>query len=170
MYNPTSGDQKQEYLELHNFGGTDVRLYDANEGLPWRFNDGIDYKFPDYPGFTIPAGGYVLIVKDTTSYIETYGMPPFGVLILGPYDGWLSNSGEKVELARPGDMDEFGVRHWIRVERVAYSDGSHPEDQPGNIDLWPTEPDGGGTALGRIRADLYGNDPNNWQPAAPPGL
>jgi hypothetical protein len=45
---------------------------------------------------------------------------------------------------------------------VGYSDGSHPEDKPGSVDLWPTEADGGGKSLSRKVASLYGNDPNNW--------
>ena len=168
MYNPQSGDQKQEFIEVHNFGSGAVTLYDANENLPWKFTDGIDYTFADYPGLTLGAGKYLILAKDVSAYISEYGLPPFGVFLLGPYDGWLSNSGENVELSRPGDMDEFGVRHYIRVERVGYSDGSHPGGEPGDVDLWPTQPDGGGASLSRITMSLYGNDPNNWTPADPP--
>ena len=167
MYNPASGDQRQEYIELHNFGSTAVTLYDSNENEPWKFTDGVDYTFPDYPGLTIPAGGYVLIVKDLTAYMDEYGMPPFGVTILGPYSGSLSNSSEKLELSRPGDVDLYGLRHYIRVDRVNYSDSSHPEDSPEDIDLWPAEPDGGGKSLTRDLPDRYGNDPNNWIAATP---
>ncbi|MBN2272229.1 MAG: lamin tail domain-containing protein, partial [Sedimentisphaerales bacterium] len=168
MYNPASGDQKQEFIELHNIGAGPVTLYDSNESLPWKFTDGINYTFAGYPGLTISAGKYVVLVKDLTAYIDEYGMPPFGVVLLGPYGGWLSNSGEDVELSRPGDLDEFGVRHYIRVERVGYSDGFHPGGEPGDVDLWPTEPDGGGASLHRISDGLYGNDPNNWTGANPP--
>ena len=165
MYNPASGDQRQEYIELHNFGSTAVTLYDSNEGEPWKFTDGVDYTFPDYPGLTISAGGYVLIVKDIPAYINEYGVPPSGVMLLGSYGGNLSNSGEKLKLSRPGDVDEFGIRYYIRVEQVNYGDGSHHEDAPGGIDLWPTEADGGGMSLRRIDTTLYGNDPNNWTAA-----
>ena len=168
MYNPASGDERQEFIELHNVGATNVALYDSNEGLPWKFTDGIDYTFPDYPGFTIVAGGYVMIVKDVTSYIGEYGMPPFGVTLLGPYDGRLSNAGEKLELSMPGDMDEYGTqRFYIRADRVNYSDGSHHGDAPGGVDSWPMEADGGGMSLTRNVMSLYGNDPNNWTAATP---
>ncbi|MHC4687915.1 MAG: hypothetical protein ACYTEW_26950 [Planctomycetota bacterium] len=66
----------------------------------------------------------------------------------------------------PGDEDA-GTRYYIRVDRVSYSDGSHPEDCPGGVDFWPTEPDGNGLSLTRIDPNLYGNDPNNWQAASP---
>jgi len=170
MYNPQSGDQKQEFVELHNFGAADVTLYDSDEDLPWKFTDGIDYTFPDYPGITIAAGAYLLVAKDITAYIAEYGMPPFGVTILGPYEGSLSNAGERLELGKPGDIDELGVRQYIRVERINYSDGSHHEDfeqLPPPLDPWPTEPDGQGNSLNRAYSQLYANDPDNWTPAPP---
>jgi len=168
MYNPQSGDQKQEFVELRNIGPAAVTLYDFNEAEPWKFTNGIDYTFSGYPGVTVPAGGYVLIVPDVAAYIAKYGMPPAGVIMLGAYDGKLSNSGEKLELSMPGDIDEFGMRHYIRADRVDYSDGSHPADSPGGVDLWPTGPDGGGASLSRVTAQLYSNDPNNWAASSPP--
>jgi len=71
-------------------------------------------------------------------------------------------------LSMPGDTDKFGRRHYIMVDRVVYSDGSHPEDCPGDVDLWPTEADGGAAALTRILPERYGNDPNNWAAGVPP--
>ena len=86
--------------------------------------------------------------------------------ILGPYSGSLNNAGERLELSMPGDVDEFGIRYYIRVDRVGYSDGSHPEDCPGpadcRVDLWPTTPDGDGESLTRKVSSDYGNDPDNW--------
>jgi len=162
MYNPASGDQKQEYVELHNIGSTAVALCDPNEGLGWMFTDGIEFTFPRCPGFTIPAGGYLLLAKDVGAYLAEYGAPPPGVRIVGPYDGKLSNSGEKLELSMPGDVDVYGRQCYIRLDRVNYSDGLHPEDTPDNIDLWPTEANGSGKSLTRKAPALYGNDPNNW--------
>jgi len=171
MYNPQSGDQNQEFIELHNISSEPVTLYDFAEEAPWRLTNGVSCTFPDYPGVTINPGGYLVVVKDVPSYIDAYGLPPFGVLILGPYGGSLDNSGEKVELSSPGDIDNTGVRHYIRVDMVNYSDGSHPENCPGDIDYWPVEPDGGGSSLDRIYPELYGNDPNNWRSRPPtPGL
>jgi len=67
----------------------------------------------------------------------------------------------------PGDADESGTPYYIRVDRVNYSDGSHPEDCPGGVDLWPTAPDGGGKSLTRKVLTDYGNDPDNWTTAIP---
>jgi hypothetical protein len=89
------------------------------------------------------------------------------VQIFGPYDGKLSNSGERLELSMPGDLDEFSVRQYIRIDRVNYSDGSHADDCPGGVDLWPTAADGTGASLGRLLVPLYGNDPTNWLGLSP---
>ena len=71
-----------------------------------------------------------------------------------------------MQLAKPGDTDAAGTRYYIRVDRVNYSDGSHPVGD----DPWPTTADGGGYALERINLGEYGNDVANWQTAtATPG-
>ncbi|GAJ06441.1 unnamed protein product, partial [marine sediment metagenome] len=74
---------------------------------------------------------------------------------------------EKLELSKPGGLDLFGRRHYIRLDRVNYSDGSHPDDCPGGADLWPAEADGAGKSLTRTTPANYGNDPNNWTAAVP---
>jgi len=66
-------------------------------------------------------------------------------------DGKLSNAGEKIQISMPGDVDTQLRRQWIRVDRVNYSDGSHPI----STDPWPFNP------------PEYGNDPINWKAATP---
>ena len=91
-------------------------------------------------------------------------------MIFGPYDGRLNNAGESLELGMPGDVNREGIRQYIRIDRVNYSDGSHPENCPGGIDIWPAEADGNGMALTRKVPTDYGNDPENWIAAsASPG-
>jgi hypothetical protein len=152
-----------EYIELYNITDSDVNLYDE-EGNAWKFTDGIEFTFP--ADTQIPAYGYLVVVRNPMAFLWRYGsMPP------GPYDGKLSNGGEKLELSMPGDIDLYGTRHYIRVDRVNYSDGWHPEDCPGGVDLWPIEADGGGKSLSRTDPNLYGNDPNNWDADTPsPGV
>jgi hypothetical protein len=165
MYNPPDlNGQNSEYVELQNTTSSTVNLYDVN-GVGWEFSDGIDYRFPS--GTTIPANGYLLVVKTTPTYFRTRYSVPSGVTVLGPYGGNLSNAGEKLELVKPTDTDESGQPVYVRVDRVVYSDGSHPQDCPEGVDLWPTQADAGGKSLSRKVATAYGNDPNNWQAASP---
>jgi hypothetical protein len=164
MYNPQSGNQNQEYVELYNITDADVNLFDDYSN-PWKFTDGISFTFP--LDANIPAHGLLMVVKDPATFTSTYGSMPAGVEVLGPYDGRLSNGGEKVEIGKFGDLDDYGTPCYIRVERVNYSDGYHPENCPGGVDLWPTEPDGNGLSLTRIDPNLYANDPNNWLADSP---
>jgi hypothetical protein len=167
MYNPGSGDQNEEYIELFNISSEPVDLYRYDKSEPWRFTDGIEFVFPSEPVVTIPASGYLLVVKHLDAFAARYGAMPAGVVVVGPYDGQLQNGGEKLELSMPGDVDALGTWHYIRVDRVNFSDGSHPEDCPGGVDLWPVEADGSGLSLSRKLASVYGNDVANWKAATP---
>jgi hypothetical protein len=171
MYHPDWPDgglyenDQYEYIELYNTTSGPVALYDYAEGEPWKLTDGIDFTFPSAPDeVIIPAHGYILVVKNPAAFAWRY--PGLSAITYGPYDGKLDNAGERVQLGKPGDEAD-GIRYYIRVDRVDYSDGSHPGGEPGDVDLWPTEADGAGKSLTRISTTLYGNDPNNWQAATP---
>jgi hypothetical protein len=172
MYNPSWPDgssytnDQYEYIELHNISSEPVTLYHFDTAQPWKFTDGIDFTFPADVPVTIFANGYLLVVKDPEAFAWRYPSVPVEN-ILGPFDGSLNNAGERLELSMPGDMDESGELYYIRVDRVGYSDGSHPENSPGGVDLWPTEPDGSGKSLTRNVSSDYGNDPDNWTALSP---
>jgi hypothetical protein len=172
MYHPTAA--QLEYVELKNISDSAVTLqeYDNDLGayVPWEFTNGIDFAFP--PDTTIPAGGYLIVANTTTSdpateFRTVFPSTPSNVAILGPFlnSTNLSNSGEKLQIGSPGDTDA-GVRQYIRVDRVVYSDGSHPA-VTGGTDPWPTSPDGSGKSLVRRVAGNYGNDVANWQASDP---
>ncbi len=168
MYHPTDGgaydNDEYEYIELINISGQAVPLwqYDAQAGesVSWKFTDGIDFTFPQ--GASIPAGGKALVVNNISAFNQRYGMI-WGVQVFGSYanDTKLSNSGEKIELSMPGDIDQFGQRKYIQIDTVKYSDGTEPGD------LWPNTPDGHGDTLTRVNLTTYGNDVSNWTSAAP---
>jgi len=160
-------DDRYEYIELHNITTAPVKLYRDEKQLPWRFTEGIEFTFPDAPQeVTIPPDGRIVLVRDPAAFKWRYPDVPEDK-IFGPYEGRLANDSERIELSMPGDTDKFGRRHYIKVDRVAYSDGSHPGSNPGGLDLWPKQADGAGMSLTRIIPAAYGNDPNNWQAAAP---
>jgi len=114
MYNPdwlTGGSythDQYEYVELKNISSEPVTLYDYAKGEPWKFTDGIGFAFSADPTVTIPAGGSIVIAKSPAAFSYRYAGVSAG-RILGPYDGNLSNAGEKLELGMPGDVDISGV-------------------------------------------------------------
>ncbi len=172
MYNPDwpeggiyTNDQ-YEYIELHNISTDSVTLYDFDIDAPWKFTRGVDYTFPADSPVTIPAGGFLLVVKHPKAFSWRYPRVR-AEMILGPYDGKLSDAGESIEISIPGERKQDDEPQYIRIDRINYSDGSHPEDCPGFVDLWPIEPDGFGQSLTRRNLTDYGNDPANWQAATP---
>jgi hypothetical protein len=172
MYNPDWPDgslytnDQYEYVELNNISAEPVTLYDFDKTAPWKITDGIEYTFDADLPVTIAAGGHLLVVRDPAAFSWRYPNVPTE-MILGPYDGRLSDAGESLELAMPGEVDISAQHFYIRVDRVNYSDGSHPDQTPGPVDLWPAEPDGAGASLTRRVVSDYGNDPDNWIAAAP---
>jgi hypothetical protein len=171
MYHPTGSDAA-EYVELLNISDQAVTLYDAGRRGPWRFVSGdadqpvIELLFPPGEPVTLAAGEYLVLARDSAVVRARYNVPPSSrVLAWGAGD--LSDGPDRVQLSRPGDRDADGTRHWIRVDRIDYSDGSHPQDFPTGVDPWPVKADGQGMSLTRQNPHAYGNDPANWQATAP---
>lgn len=152
MYHPPVADA--EYLELANITTNDVTLFDTNTATPWRMTQGITYDFPTAPPLTLAPGEKILLVRDSAVFATNY-TPTAGTRIFQWTSGALDNSGETIEISKPGNTNNAGVRQYIRVDRVDYSD----------VAPWPPGPDGSGTALARINDQAYGNDFINWTEA-----
>jgi hypothetical protein len=166
MYHPVNTNDVYEYVELRNITGSPVALYDpANPANTWRLRKGVDFNFP--AGLTIPSGGYLVVVSfdpvtDPTSLTMFQNAYGTNGIVVGPYLGRLANSGEALELQKPDAPEttpgpDFGFVPYIVVDRVVY----------GVTAPWPTSPNGSGFALAKTDSSLYGNEPLNWQAAAP---
>jgi len=160
-----------EYVELLNISSESVALYDADKAAPWRFTDdpqdpAIEMLFPSDPPVVLAPGQYLVLAKDLSLFTSRYTVPA-GVQVLAWGAGRLTNGGEKVQLSRPFAAGDDGKIEWIRVDRISYSDGSHPLDFAAGVDPWPAEADGQGKSLSRIDPHTYGNDPASWRAAAP---
>jgi hypothetical protein len=159
--NSLYGNDEYEYIELYNISGSTVYLeeYDNDQhiNVPWKFTDGIDYTFP--LGTSIGPGQKIVVVKNPAAFSTRYPTVPTAK-IFGPYDGKLSNGGERLQLSKPGD--EFdGVRYYIRADRVNYDD-----ELP-----WLPPADGSGASLHQKTPTTveqnYSNDVINWTVATP---
>ena len=54
---------------------------------------------------------------------------------LGSPTKWqISTTNPSATTIQPGDKNKFGRQHYIRIDRVTYSDGAHDEDVPGGVD------------------------------------
>jgi hypothetical protein len=165
MYNPPRAvgqedNMLDEFVELFNPTASAIDLFEAEGG--WRIADGIRFEFE--PGTSLPAGGYVLLVNfDPTdeAMLEAFRARyrvRSDLIILGPYDGNLSNSGERISLEKPqAPVAPADPVVWVLMDEVIYFDRNP----------WPRDPDGNGPSLHRVRYDVSGNDPANWIAAMP---
>ncbi|HMJ88684.1 MAG TPA: lamin tail domain-containing protein, partial [Candidatus Acidoferrum sp.] len=150
-----------EFIELKNISGSTVPLFSA--ALPhqtWRLRNGVDFDFPT--NASLAPNEIVVVVSFSPTNAEalaafrsTYSVGP-QVAIFGPFIGKLDNSGERIELYRPGQLGTNGVPY-LMAEKVTYSD-----DLP-----WNGAADGFGPSLHRLMPAGYGNDPINWTAASP---
>jgi hypothetical protein len=109
-FNPASGDQDQEFIELVNPNAFAVDL------SGWRMAGGISFTLP--PGAVIPAlgtdseRGKVFLSPDVAAFRNRVTSPRGGEarIVLGNYSGHLSNLGETLTL-----LDEAG-RQVAQVE------------------------------------------------------
>jgi hypothetical protein len=149
MYNPISGDDDDEFIELHNRSTAPI---DVSQ---WRFVDGIDYAIPS--GTIVPAGGYLAVARNRTNLLARHpGLASSQVV--GDYDGQLANGGERVTLAKPeinlrtnGTVISTNI-FYVVVNEVRYRDGGR----------WGQWSDGGGSSLELIDPDADNRLASNW--------
>ncbi|MGB0145097.1 MAG: lamin tail domain-containing protein, partial [Akkermansiaceae bacterium] len=128
-YHPTSDNSSLEYVELHNQLAIDTDISN------WRLDGDVCFNFPE--GTTIPARGYLVVAKDPSALQAATGQSG----ALGPYDGFLSNSGNTLRL--------YNNNRSFRI-----TDSAPPEivaETLWNVDL---QGNGNGGALGQLAPPL----------------
>jgi hypothetical protein len=164
MYSPV--EPNDEYIELYNPTSQAVAL--TTQNIPWRLDGAVDYNFP--ANASIAAGGRIVVVgfdpqaepTRLADFAAAYGGPfTANVNLFGPWQGNLSNQGERVALEKPQVSTDPAVIDigWVIMDEVIYSP----------VAPWPSGTDGTGDCLQRQHADEThsGNDPANWQSAVP---
>ena len=137
MFHPPTRDDEDEWVEIHNRGE------EARDLTGWAFTDGIEFSFP--PGTIIPAGGYLIIAKNRSRVLANHPALD-GNLVLGDYQGTLSDRGERVALSRPDGL------FLVVEDEVTYRD----QDQ------WHRFADGRGATLERRDDSSSSSAPSNW--------
>ena len=101
MYHPLQGQESLEFVELHNQMAVDMDI------SKWSLQQGISFEFPE--GTIVPGGGYLVLAKDPAALQQE------GAEVMGPYQGSLSNQGERLELRDRNDRRMCRVAHLQRV-------------------------------------------------------
>ena len=137
MFHPPSGDDDDEWVELHNRGTLAVALGG------WALSDGVDFVFPE--GTTIAAGGYLVVARNREWVLANHpALDP--ALVLGNFGGSLSDRGERVALSRPDGV------FLVVEDEVTYRD----QDQSHRFS------DGRGATLERRDAAAESSASSNW--------
>ncbi|MEJ6581841.1 MAG: lamin tail domain-containing protein [Akkermansiaceae bacterium] len=158
MYHPL-GNGDAEYIELLNISNQGVTLFDSSSNTAWRITAGIEYEFPAGATIALAPGERLVLTGNIPAFNAEFTVPA-GTQLLEWTTGKLSNSGEAIQLGRPGPTDANNFIQYVRVDRVNYEDAAP----------WPTSPDGNGPALTKVAEKEYGNDYLNWSAlAASPG-
>ncbi len=123
-YNPASGDQDEEYLELVNNNATAVDV------SGWQLDGGVNFSF--LPGTVIPAGGSLYVSPDVRAFRSRAEGPSGGqsLFVQGGYRGHLSSFGETIRLvaADGAEIDSLtyagdpsGPQQFLRVSEIMYN-------------------------------------------------
>jgi hypothetical protein len=105
------------WVEVHNRSAD--RTLDLSA---WRFDDGIDYTFPQ--GTMLAPSGFLVVAQDAADLAAKHA----GVTVLGNFGGGLSRAGERLRLIDANDNP---------ADEVRYADGGR----------WSGKADGGGSSL-----------------------
>jgi hypothetical protein len=135
-YEPTAIEELAEFIELHNTATEPVDI------SGWTVSDGISYRIPE--GTIIEAGGYLVVARDVEAVRTEHG-----VTALGPWEGRLSNKGERIELQDAASK---------RVDVVDYKLGFP----------WPTSSAAGGGSMELIHPLLDNDLGGSWRYSQPP--
>ncbi len=149
MYHAPNNDSREEFVELWNRGAGAVQLAD------WQFANGIQFRFPEY---LLLPDQRVVVAANRDTFLLRY---PDVVVVLGDWQGGLSNRGETLEL-----VDATGRT----VDRVRYADqGEWAVRVQDQLDhghqgwTWWADHDGRGASLELINGAVATDFGQNWQ-------
>ena len=155
MYHPSSQNDLEEFVELHNTSDVAVELGQ------WELQSAVRYTFP---AATIGPGEYLVVAADLAAFQTRY---PTVTNVIGGWSGRLSNHTEKVEL-----VDAAGDT----IDEVTYADeGDWSQRVIGPLDFghrgwdWQSDHDGFGKSLELRQAALPNEFGSNWSSSVEDG-
>ncbi|HEV2691511.1 MAG TPA: lamin tail domain-containing protein [Verrucomicrobiae bacterium] len=142
MYDPISGNDDDQYVELYNQGTNVVNL------SGWQFTSGITFTFPT--NTTLSPGGYLVVARNQTNLFAKY--PNLNnANTVGNYTGKLSHSGELVALAKPEVFNGTNAI-FVEADEVTYGTGGR----------WGEWSGGGGSSLELVDPHANHRLAANW--------
>lgn len=131
-----------DFVEIYNAGTQTVNLNG------WFLTGGLDYTFPN--GSSIAPGAYLVIAADPALAQSHFGISN----VLGPWDGKLSSSEDKVVLR---------TSNYEVIDRVEYENW---KEWP-NVRYLDTPIDKVAVSIQKLNPLLPGNQPGSWMGGVP---
>ena len=141
MYDPISGNDDDQYIELYNKGTNTVNL------TGWQFTSGVTFTFLNV---TLVPNGYLVVARNLTNLFAKYPTLNTGNTV-GNYSGKLSHNGELLALAMPQTL--YGTNTiYVEEDEVTYGVGGR----------WGEWSSGGGSSLELIDPHSNHRLAANW--------
>jgi hypothetical protein len=141
MYDPISGNNEDQYIELYNQGTNTVNL------AGWQFTSGITFTFPN---ITLAPSGYLVVARNLTNLLAKYPSLNSGNTV-GNYSGKLSHDGVLLVLSQPETLDT-NTAILVAEDQVTYGTGGR----------WGEWSSGGGSSLELINPRSNHRLAANW--------
>lgn len=140
-FNPVSGIQDQEYIQIVNHSATAIDL------SGWHLSNAVEFTFK--PGTVIITGGSLYVSPSVRAFRERTTSPKGneGRFVVGPYSGHLSNWGETIYLTDTNQtlIDTFTYQpapsdpqRYLRITELMYhpaQGGTYNEEEYEYIEL-----------------------------------
>lgn len=131
-YNPASGNQDQEYIEIINPNSFDADI------SGWTVQSAVEHTFAG--GTVIPAGGKLYLVRNAIAFRGRAASPKGGqgLFVQGNYKGHLSSWGETVTVydingnaavSKTYVGNPSAAQRWLRITEIMYN----PADLAGSV-------------------------------------
>ncbi len=150
MYDPISGNDDDQYIELYNHSAGAVDM------SGWQLNDGVSYTAP--ANTLLAAGGYLVIARNATQLISHY--PNLNAAnCLGNFSGKMSHGGEHIALTKPVEhkVTDGGGNTVTNIINVTVNDLTY-----GTGGRWGQWAAGGGSSLELKDANSDNRLAANW--------
>ena len=141
MYNPISGNDDDQYVELYNQGTNAVNL------AHWQFTSAITFTFPSV---TLAPNAYLVVARNLTNLFAKYTNLNSANTV-GNYTGKLSHKGEQVTLSMPQTLNT-NTTIYVAEDQVTYGTGGR----------WGQWAGGGGSSLELIDPRANHRLASNW--------
>jgi len=141
MYDPISGNDDDQYIELYNKGTNTINL------AGWQFTSGVTFTFPK---ITIAPNGYLVLANNLTNLFAKHPNLNSGNTV-GNYGGKLSHNGEQLTLFMPQTL-YTNTPILVVEDQVTYGTGGR----------WGEWSSGGGSSLELIDPRANHRLAANW--------